>query len=207
MRGTAGVAAVAAGLMLTGCSIGGGSEEPATSASQDEGGGSASATGSEDEGGENSSEELDTQAGEAGVDPTEPPEPIATVEAPATDSTGEPTTLTVDLLEARREDELLVLTVRFTPAEGDGKPQWLYHYLGQETWAPQVIDTTNLRVHNVVKGEGQPKPLLTDYQGTKFGPGQRYYAFAVFAAPPEDVESVTVNVVGGAESLTEVPLS
>ena len=207
MRRTAGVAAVAAGLMLTGCSIGFGSEEPATSASQDEGGGSASATGSEDEGGENSSEELDTQAGEAGVDPEEPPEPIATVEAPATDSTGEPTTLTVDLLEARREDELLVLTFRFTPAEGDGKPQWLYHYLGQQTWAPQVIDTTNLRVHNVVKVEGKPKPLLTDYQGTKFGPGQRYYAFAVFAAPPEDVESVTVNVVGGAGSLTEVPLS
>lgn len=47
---------------------------------------------------------------------------------------------------------------------------------------------------------------MTDYQGAKFRPGQTFYAYASFAAPPTDVTSITVSLTDGAPAAAQVPI-
>lgn len=141
-------------------------------------------------------------AAQADIDPSNPPEPIATTEMPATTAEDGATTMRVDLLGLKREDKLLVATFGFTPEEGEGRSQWHYGWLGDKGWSPQIVDGTNLKVHDVVAGS-QVGRLMTAYQGTKFGPGQTYYAFATFAAPPSGA-SLTVKAADGAPPFTGV---
>ena len=68
--------------------------------------------------------------------------------------------------------------------------------------APQIVDGTNLKVHDVVAGS-QVGRLMTAHQGTKFGPGQTYYAFATFAAPPSGA-TLSVKAADGAPPFTDV---
>lgn len=51
--------------------------------------------------------------------------------------------------------------------------------------------------HSVLKGANNSEEAQTQYQGPTFASGQTYYAFAVFAAPPNDVQKVQVSVVDG----------
>ena len=69
-------------------------------------------------------------------------------------------------------------------------------------WAPQIIDTTNLTVHDVVDSESGSVSTGTGPLGTKVGGGQTLHLYAVFAAPPQDVATVTVKPADGAPAFT-----
>ena len=197
------LAALVAVGMLTGCSgtgdEGGGEATSSTSTSAEESEGASEETEGSPEGSE---EELDEAAEEAGVDPDNPPEPVdrVTVRAPGPDGEGD-TEATIDLYPLKRDGDLLILTMGFTPSEGEAKNY--YRWMSNTTWRPQIIDTTNLTVHDVVKA---PSPVVTPSTGVKVAGGQTLHMFAVFAAPPEDVETVTVNAVETAAPFTDVEI-
>lgn len=108
--------------------------------------------------------------------------------------------MTVALYGLERSGSTLVGTFSFVVHSSAPRPspKWLYHYLGESSWSPFAIDTVNLNRHDVMSGElGIPKSQ-TDSQGMTFLPGQTFYAFAVFAAPPEDVTTMDVSMCDGA---------
>lgn len=210
LRLTAAVAA--AGLTLAGCS--GSDDQPAESpatgvadestTTNDEGAADEATEGSS---GDPTEQRADGSA-EAGVDPANPPEPIATVEMPARGGGNTEATVKVDLLDLRREDKLLVMTVGFTPEqeEGEGEPQNLFQWLGSKSWSPQVVDSTNLTIHDVVAAEGSvggQGEVKTAVVGNRFAPGQTQYGVAVFAAPPAGA-TLSIKVTDGAPPINGV---
>ena len=193
------LATITAAGLLTGCASGG-----------DDGGGettssSSSAPVKEASPGDPGGSQLDEAAADAGIDPAAPPQPLASVTMPGAGSIGntEPTDITLDLLSLRRDGDLLVLNLAFTPDKG--KPTNYYGWTGTG-WAPQVIDTTNLKVHDVVETASGPVSTGTGPAGTSVGGGQTLYLYAVFAAPPQDVKTVTVKPADGAPAFTGVTI-
>ncbi|GAA4285618.1 hypothetical protein GCM10022261_31490 [Brevibacterium daeguense] len=197
--------AVAIGLsaVLTACTGGSGdSQNPADSGSvaddsapqevTDEGEGSAPA-------GEDGSAEA------AGLDPANLPEPVATGEIPAVvegDDAGE-ATMTVNFYGLKREGQTVVGQFSFAVnSDASDEAQWIYDYLGKQSWHPFLVDSVNLKRHGVVGSAGGK--AQTNSQGPKFRPGQTFYAFAVFAAPPEDVTTMDVSVIDGMPLVTGV---
>ena len=143
----------------------------------------------------------------AGLDPNNLPEPVASATVPARAGEGDQSdaTMTVELLGLSREGRTVVGQFAFTiDAAAGSEPNHLYHYLGNSGWAPFFIDNTNLKRHRVLSDSSGVIRAQTDYMGGKFGPGQTFYAFAVFAAPPEDVTEVDVAMVDGAPLATGI---
>src|SRR5699024_11792075 len=79
----------------------------------------------------------------------------------------------------------------FTVNSSSTEEDWLYGYLGDSSWSPSLVDSQNLRKHSVLKKS--INRAQTAVQGPEFTPGETYYAFAVFAAPPPDVDEVEVS--------------
>ncbi|WP_192796696.1 hypothetical protein [Serinicoccus kebangsaanensis] len=173
-------------------------EDSDTSAAQQESQG-------QDEGAEEGGTEEDTQsdveadsAAAAGVDLSDVAEPLATATIPATVEGDPDAAMQVALHGLVRDGDVVVGTFSFeVDSDASGaQPRWIYHYLGDQSWQPHFIDTVNLTRHDVVSSSG--KKAATDSQSFKFLPGQTAYAYAVFAAPPEDVTTVTLSLVEGA---------
>lgn len=179
----------------------GGGEGSSSSESSPEGDDGGSGGNSDGSG----SDELDQANKEAGVDPKSPPKPVASVTMPGSTDADQPTDMTVDLISLKRQDELMVLTVGVTPdKKAKGKADSYFGWTGT-SFMPQVVDTTNLKVHNVVKEKGGGY-VYTPSMSTNFGPGQTSYMYAVFAAPPKDVKTVTVKATDGAPAFTGVKI-
>ncbi|GAA1706240.1 hypothetical protein [Brachybacterium phenoliresistens] len=198
-RHLVGGALLVGALMLTGCQVGTGDigpDEQSTPGTSAPAGGAAGAP-SEDA-------VVDEDAAAAGVDLTALGEPVASAEVPAIVEGDPAATMTVSLHGLRREGGTLVATYSFTvhseTSEAEG---WIYDYLGSQGWHPYAIDTVNLNKHEVLGGGA----AQTDYQGAKFRPGQTLYAYASFAAPPEDVTTMDVLLVEGAPLASGVPIS
>ncbi|MDN6329065.1 MAG: hypothetical protein ACTHV2_02655 [Brachybacterium sp.] len=148
---------------------------------------------------------VDDDAAAAGVDLSSLGEPVATAEIPATVEDNDDATMTVELFGLERRDDTVVATFAFTVNSDTGSQdaQQLYHFLGYTGWHPYAIDTVNLNKHGVLGGA---KVGQTDYQSTRFKPGQTFYAYASFAAPPEDVTAMDVMMVDGAPMATGVEI-
>lgn len=199
------LAALTAATVLTACA-GGSDDDPTGEATSSSASSSASGTGQQTESsGSDGDSELDEAAAEAGVDPTDPPEPIASVTMPGAGggANNTPTEITLDLLSLRRDGDLLVLNLGFTPKEG--KPTSYYGWT-TTSWSPRIIDTTNLTVHEVVSSGEESLKTDTSPIGTRVGGGQTLHLYAVFAAPPEDVSTVTVKPADGAPAFTGVTI-
>lgn len=145
-------------------------------------------------------------AAAAGIDLTQVPDPIATATVPATVEGDPEATMQVSLLSLVRDGETVIANVSFrVDSEGGSTtPRWIYHYLGDFSWKPHLIDTTNLTRHDVLGTS--PTWAMTESQGSKFSPGQTFYAYAAFAAPPEGTTTVNVHLVDGSPAATEVPI-
>lgn len=191
-------AAMIAAAMLTACGGGnggsGGADMNSSASTVDEGAKS----------GEGDSD-LDEAAKEAGIEPDSPPEPIATVTMPGSNikTPDAETDITLDLLGLRRDGDLLVLNLGFTPKEGQ---RTSYYGWTGTSWAPQIVDTTNLKVHSVVEGPEGRLATGTGPTGIPVAGGQTLYLYAVFAAPPKDVTTVTVKPADGAPAFTHVEI-
>lgn len=189
---------LAAALLLTGCSLGAPAqfEESAAPAP------AQSASPAEDAEEDASAE----SAQAAGIDPADLGDPIATITIPAVVEGDPEATMDVSLLSLRRDGKTVIANYSFLvhSTAVEQKERWIYHYLGGQAWEPHLIDSVNLTRHDVL-GD-YPNEAMTDYQGTQFRPGTTFYAYAAFAAPPEDVTAMNVAMVDGAPLVMDVPL-
>lgn len=224
-RRSAASLAVLAPLMLAGCSFsvsdktddadGKESGKPTSDASQGETGAKdrASDSGASDGGGDSGDGAVvDEDAKAAGVDPATLGEPVFSVDVPAvltedglsvrpTNSIIDPdASMTVSLYGLEQHGQTLTATYSFLVHSdaADAVPETLFYYLGGASWEPFAVDTTNLNRHDVLSGENGAGPTKTEANSTEFGPGQTFYAFATFAAPPADVTTMDVMLVNGA---------
>lgn len=194
-------AAAALALTLTACSSGDDTEEPNAEGAETQGAAQESGEAADSKGESGSAEA-------AGLNPNDLPDPVASQEIPAAVDGDDKATMTVDLFPLKRQGETVVAQFAFTvnsekTDEDDGDD--LYGYLGDASWSPFLVDSRNLRKHNVL--DKFPQRAQTSYQSTKFKPGQTHYAFAVFAAPPPDVDEVEVSAVDGMNLATGVKIS
>lgn len=73
-------------------------------------------------------------------------------------------------------------------------------------WIPQLVDTKNLKVHDIVRAGDDRVATQTGSGTTPFAPGQTLYLYAVFAAPPQDVTTMTLKPSDGAAAITGVKI-
>ena len=204
MRLTA--AAVAGTLALAACS--GGDDTDATKAPAAGSSATPSTSSGSPDASDPNAEDQAAEAAKAGIDPANPPKPIASTTTAAVVEGDPKATMKVDLLGLKRQGKTVLASYAFTVTAADGasdKPQWIYDYLGDTGWHPSLIDSTSLKVHRVVKAGG--KELQTAYQGAKFRPGQTLYGYAVFAAPPEGVTTMDAVLGDNVPAVPGVPLS
>ncbi|WP_192498593.1 hypothetical protein [Ornithinimicrobium pratense] len=145
-------------------------------------------------------------AAAAGVDPSTLGEPIATVNVPAQVEGDPEATMDVSLYSLTRDGETVVGIYSFhvRSERGSDDARWIYHYLGSQGWEPHLIDTQNLTRHDVLR-QGLTR-AMTAHQGVQFRPGQTLFAYAAFAAPPEDVTTMTASLVDAGAVVPEVPI-
>lgn len=211
-RGLLGAVALVGTVAVTGCTIGSGEpgdgEDGTAGAEEGKDAGSDGAGSASDGGGEEKSE---GKGGETVVDDGAPvdldqlPEAIASASVPAHVDGDPDATLTVSLHELRRDGKRLIALFSFlVESTNEDEANWLYDYLGGDSWDPYLIDPVNLTKHLVLTGAGQR--AQTDSQGAEFRPGQTLHGYAMFAAPPEDVTAMDVMLVEGAALATGVEI-
>ncbi|GAA4397325.1 hypothetical protein GCM10023153_21100 [Ornithinibacter aureus] len=195
------VLAVAATLALSACTGGdkaafddGASQGQSTSAQQGQS--------SNDENADASTQ----SAAAAEINPKDLGKPLATAVVPAVVEGDPDPTMEVALYSLKRDGKTLTGTFSFkvisdTASDTAGS---ISNYLGGTQWKPYLVDTANLaRHHPLGLGSGR---AMTDSYGGRFLPGQTFYAYAAFAAPADDVTSVTVNLVDGAPAASKVAI-
>ncbi len=177
--------------LLAGCTIGGGNPTPTASQSS-----VAPATAP-------ASVEA-SSAAQAGVDLTNLPAPIASATM-AAKVEGDPNAkLTIDLHSLRRTGKVVTATFSFQVTSTTDQPSSLFRFMSDRSWWPYLVDTQNFKRHDVVVGGGT-RAKTDDL--SRFAPGQTLYAYAMFAAPPEDVTAVDVQMIDGAPTATNVPIT
>ena len=186
--------------------------EPAGEESADDGPttagtGSADGSGAADSTADDASYDVTARsAAAAGVDLAAVGDPIGTTTVPAVVEGDNAATMDVSLYSLTRDGETVVAVYSFhvNSETGADTAKALYHYLGNRRWTPHLIDTTNLTRHDVLAGG--TTQAMTDSQRAHFRPGQTLFAYAAFAAPPEDVDTMTASVVDGGAVVQEVPV-
>ncbi|MFT3860820.1 hypothetical protein [Micropruina sp.] len=132
------------------------------------------------------------------------PAPIASATVAASVEGDPDAKLTINLHQLRRSGKVMIATFSFQVTSTQDEPSSLFDYLDSLLWQPYVVDTANLKRHDVLTGGGSR--ALTSHL-SKFAPGQTLYAYAMFAAPPEAVTTVNVQMLDGAPTATNVPIT
>ncbi len=212
------VSLIGLALLLAGCSAdsttGATSDSSGTSSGSQRSDGGSSTSGSSASGTSADSASANgvsaSSAAEAGIDPAALQNPIAsnTITFPIA---GDPkSTLKIDVLALRRSGKIVTLALAMTPtytasAKAGTGSQTLTKQLGYGEWRPYAIDTKNLTQHDVAKtGEGS---LSSAANRLELVSGQPVYAYAVFAAPPDDVTAMDLVILDEAPAFRNVPLS
>lgn len=143
-------------------------------------------------------------AAEAGIDPHALGDPVGTYEVGAAGTQDPDATMRAEIFPLQREGDIVTLVTRWTLDAQESESGSFRALLGQASGLGTVslVDPVNLRHHRVVEAGGRAlaSPTLDTYKGG----GSRYWS-AVFAAPPEDVTSMTV-LFPGLPAVPDVPI-
>ena len=178
--------AAAAATALSGCSM--------LSTDGDDSGSSSSDESSVVEGGEESAK----TALAAGVDPEDPPEPVATgTFSPSSDDVD---TTTIELVKLQPKDNVMLATFRLT-GEGRGNASTsVYDLLGGQRFSPVFVDLDNLEKYKNIED------LSTDNFSTKAPLGEPVYVFTAFPLPRSGVEQMDLQLTQQSGSIEGIPM-
>ena len=151
-------------------------------------------------------EEEAASAAEAGVEPRELGDPVATVETAGNMSDDADATLTYDVYPLQRDGDILTFAARVTLNSTSTQSANLASIMGvgsNFSIGVSLIDTENLRRHAVVRAGSDT--LSSTPLTIRMSAGQSRYISGVFAAPPDDVTTMTV-VLDGIPAIANVPI-
>lgn len=214
--GLAAVSLVVAG--ASGCSfgvLGSSDEKPTEQASAaapadngnggDQGGGSDGANpaqGASDAGGASAGSDQGGANGKpasGGQNKANYPAPIFTTERPVEVKEDPNATLTVNLHQLKREGETVTAYVSFTLNTTAKEAKDFFYLNGSLIWKPFLLDNVNLKKHTPLSTTNSQHYAMTPMEDVDLMPGQTVYAFATFAAPPQDVKQMDVSLMDGVE--------
>ncbi|MBW3648728.1 MAG: hypothetical protein KY440_13335 [Actinobacteria bacterium] len=115
----------------------------------------------------------------------------------------------IGVLSLEVEGQVMFLRLAVTPdfgSESDSKALSLFTSLGQTTFAPTLVDVENLKEYAVVQA-GSGKRWASSDLGTTSMNGTPMLAYAVFAAPEDDISSIDVRVTDFWPAFTDVPIT
>lgn len=194
--------ALAAVLALGGCSAAdddpAASEQPSGQASEQ-----PSGPASEDEG-----DGGDGDSGGAGVEDGDLDEVL--VEQTVAQPGAPDDTATIGVRSLRVEGEVMVLELAVTPdfaSVSDGDTVSLYEIFStvDGTFDPTLLDRVNLKRYSIVEADNG-LDYASDPVYTAAGNGESVRAFAVFAAPEDDVDVIDVVLADPWPAFTDVPV-
>lgn len=183
MRTRAIALAAAAATAVSGCSMLGGDDEEKSSSSETSG----VVTGDDNENG----------AKEAGLDTANPPKPIA--ESTLRRNSDVIDSTKIELLELRREDNVMLATYRLT-GEGRGtESQDASDLLGKYSFEPVFIDMKNMEKYRNI-GD------MTSSLNVSAPLGEPVYVFTAYPLPRKGVTSMDLQMTSVLASVEDVPV-
>ena len=198
-HGMAATAAVAL-LTLTGCTAGGQDPDPVASspvpATQE---GDGASTDEEADGADGAGESG------AGVEDFDADDVVVSQEVtvPGTEDTA-----TIGVLDLTVDGDVQVLRLAITPhftSVGDSEKVTVYDVWGQDSFRPQLMDMANLKVYSPISDTGQN--WTSDSVYTRTMNGEPMLAWAVYAAPEDDIDTVDIVLHEGWPQFTDVPVT
>jgi len=125
------------------------------------------------------------------AEPAEEGEIVASQEVTLVDGRG---TALVEIEPLQVEGKVQTLTIHVTPElTDDADDLSLYELVGYTQFLPRLIDTENLKEYNSLEDENGDR-LVSDLGDTRAKSGVTFTAWAFFAAPEDDVETLEVIV-------------
>ncbi|QBF47564.1 hypothetical protein [Janibacter limosus] len=177
----------ATAVALSGCSMLGGGDDRGSAGSSSSSQTSGVVTGDDANG-----------AKAAGIDLKNPPKAIAeqtiTVDQDSVDETK------VELLELRRDDNVMLATFRLTGTGRGTEDKSAFKLLGWTSFAPVLIDMKNLEKYKHVED-------LTSDDVTAEAPlGQPVYMFTAFPLPKDGVTEMDLRVTSESPAIEDIPM-
>ena len=112
----------------------------------------------------------------------------------------------VEVEPLRVDGKVQVLTIHVTPQlTEDATDLSLYDLVGLQQYRPRLIDTENLKEYNALQDDNGDY-LVSDYAITRAGNGATFTAWAVFAAPEDEIDSIYVLVADTMPRFLDVPV-
>lgn len=188
--------------LLVGCSGGGSSGADKSTTTEAGASSQADATtkpaGTKPTGNGSSADPKENGAAAAGIDLKNPPKPIGEVTVPINEDgiTG----TKVEVLEVKPRDNVLLVTLRFTPEGTTSDRVTIFQAMGQHSLRLELIDLKNLKRYEAVQA------LTSDSVGGKTEMGGSLYGFTAFPLPPDDVKTMDLKVSDLAPSIEDLPL-
>lgn len=171
--------------VLGGCSILGGDDSDSSSSSSSSGDAS-SVTGDEN------------GAKTAGIDLENPPPPIAETTLPV--GKDDVDTTTIELLELKRDDKVMLATFRLTGSGSGNEPKSAFALLGSSTFRPVFIDMDRLEKYRNVDD------ITTSMTDAEAPLGEPVYVFTAFPLPRDGVSSLDLQITPDTATIDDIAL-
>lgn len=134
----------------------------------------------------------------AGIDLKNPPKAIA--EATINVNQDSIDTTKIELLELRRDDNVMLATFRLTGKGQGTEPKTAFKLLGWSSFAPVLIDMKNLEKYRHVDD------LTSDDVSAEAPLGQPVYLFTAFPLPREGVTAMDLLVTSESPAIEDIPM-
>lgn len=188
--------AAATATALSGCSMLSSDGDSSGSSGSSESSQSGQGSGGDSEG---ESGEATTQTALAsGIDPEDPPKPIA--EGTYTPNGDEVESTKIELVKLQPKDNVMLAVFRFT---GDGRGNAdasVYDLMGGRSFEPVLIDLENLEKYTIVED------LSSNSVYTEAPLGEPFYFFTAFPLPRDGVESMDLRLAEQMGAVEDVPM-
>ena len=182
----------AAAVALTGCSLGGSDQ-----ASGDDSGNAAhSAQNAAAEGEGVDAEE--SGAKDAGIDPDDPPEAIASTTLQVNE--GDVDSTKVELVELRRDENVMLATFRLTGQGRGTEDTSAFDLLGDHSFDPVFVDMKNMEKYTKVDD------LTSNDIAVEAPLGKPVYLFTAFPLPRQGVDTMDPQVLSARPEIVDVPM-
>ena len=115
--------------------------------------------------------------------------------------------VTWGVLPLRVEGEVMTLRLAVTPnfgSVGENASISLYDCMQRASFAPVLVDLEHLKEYSVIRDTGLP--WVSDPVYTKAVNGQTMLAWAVYAAPQDDINTITVRIADWWPAVLDVPI-
>lgn len=182
----------AAAVALTGCSLGG--TDQASGSDSGDAAHSAQHAAAQSDG----VDAEESGAKDAGIDPDDPPEAIASTTLHVNE--GDVDSTKVELVELRRDENVMLATFRLTGQGRGTEDTTAFDLLGDHSFDPVFVDMKNMEKYTKVDD------LTSNDIAVEAPLGKPVYLFTAFPLPRQGVDTMDLQVLSARPEIVDVPM-